>query len=309
MFCLLPTTALLCGFALPCESVRVSHTYAFNERRLWVTMFLQAQCLPQPAFICSAPLMQSATSLTYVGHATVLIEIDGVRVLTDPVLRQHVSGFIRRQIPLPTLQASNIDVVLISHLHYDHLDLPSLRLLGYHTHLVAPRGTAIFLHRQGFTNVTELVVGEQLVVGALRITATPARHSGARGWFGPKVESLGFLLHGQQTVYFAGDTDLFPQMREMANPLDIALLPVWGWGPTLGNGHMDPYRAAQALTLLKPRFAIPIHWGTLYPLGMRYLRPRLLQAPPHLFAYHAQVIAPEVQVRIVEPGHVLHFPT
>ncbi len=252
--------------------------------------------------------MPSATSLTYIGHATVLIEMDGVRVLTDPVLRRHVSGFIRRQIPLPTLEVSAVDVVLISHLHYDHLDLPSLRLLGYHTHLVAPKGTATFLRRQGFTHVTELVVGEQLAVGALRITATPARHSGARGWFGPTVESMGFLVRGQQTIYFAGDTDLFPEMRALADNLDLALLPVWGWGPTLGRGHMDPYRAAQALGLLQPRLAMPIHWGTLYPIGMRYLRPSLLQAPPHLFAYHAHSLAPEVQIRIVEPGRVFQVP-
>ncbi|MCX6046306.1 MAG: MBL fold metallo-hydrolase [Chloroflexi bacterium] len=164
------------------------------------------------------------------------------------------------------------------------------------------------MRRQGFTHVTELVAGEQLTIGALVITATPAQHSGGRGWFGPRVESLGFLLRGQQTIYFAGDTDLFPEMQALSTALDIALLPVWGWGPTLGAGHMDPYRAAQALTLLKPHWAIPIHWGTLYPMGMRYLRPRLLQAPPYLFAYHAHILAPTVQIRIVEPGQVFEMP-
>ncbi len=253
--------------------------------------------------------MQASLSLTYIGHATLLIEMDGVRLLTDPVLRRHLSGFIRRQIPVPPRPSKPVDSVLISHLHFDHLDLPSLRLLGHNTHLIVPKGTTAFLRRQGFANVTELVAGEQVTVGALRIEATPARHNGARGWFGPTVESLGFLIRGQQNIYFAGDTDLFPEMCRLASALDIALLPVWGWGPTLGAGHMDPYRAAQALTLLKPRLAIPIHWGTLYPLGLRYLRPRWLHAPPQLFADHAHALAPEVQIHIIEPGHVFQAST
>src|SRR5689334_21096269 len=104
--------------------------------------------------------MSVLASLTYVGHATLLIEMSGVRILTDPVLRSHVSGFIRRQVPLPTTQLKHIDAVLISHLHFDHLDLPSLRLLGHKTPLIVPKGAGYFLRRYRFTNIRELAIGE-----------------------------------------------------------------------------------------------------------------------------------------------------
>jgi len=248
--------------------------------------------------------MPSPTSLTYVGHATNLIEMNGLRILTDPVLCSHVSGFIRRQVPLPVVHHKKVDVVLISHLHFDHLDLPSLRLLGYQTPLIVPSGAAYFLHRAGFIQVQEISIGEKIRIGDVQIEATFADHDGARRPFGPTVPSLGYLLRGQQTIYFAGDTDLFPEMSQWAHLLDVALLPVWGWGPTLGEGHMDPERAAQALALLQPRLAIPIHWGTLYPLGMRYWRPQFLSAPPLLFAQHARQLAPAVKIHIIKPGQV-----
>ena len=89
--------------------------------------------------------------------------------------------------------------------------------------------------------------------------------------------------------------------REL-RPLDLALLPVWGWGPNLGGGHLDPERAARALELLKPGVAVPIHWGTLYPIGLGRFRRYLLHEPPRAFARHARRHAPEVEVRIVEPG-------
>jgi L-ascorbate metabolism protein UlaG (beta-lactamase superfamily) len=84
--------------------------------------------------------------------------------------------------------------------------------------------------------------------------------------------------------------------------LDLALLPVWGWGPSVGDGHLNPERAAMALEMLRPRLAVPIHWGTFYPLGLRRLRPRPLTQPPLEFARLAQRRAPEVEVRVLEPG-------
>ena len=114
--------------------------------------------------------------------------------------------------------------------------------------------------------------------------------------------SLGFIVHGKRSVYFAGDTDIFPEMANLVEHLDIALLPVWGWGPTLGSGHMNPYRAALALKLLLPKIAIPIHWGTLFPVGFNLVSPAFLHKPPHAFARFAETLAPDVKVRIVEPG-------
>ena len=101
-------------------------------------------------------------------------------------------------------------------------------------------------------------------------------------------------------VYFAGDTDLFPGLAVLADPLDVALLPIWGWGPTLGEGHLDPEGAAEAVRMLKPRIVIPIHWGSLHPLGMSGAA--FLREPPETFRRLVRERAPEVEVRLLKPG-------
>ena len=106
--------------------------------------------------------------------------------------------------------------------------------------------------------------------------ATRADHEGRRIPWIPTTDPLGFLIEGSHEIYFAGDTDLFPEMSSIGKQLDLALLPVWGWGPNLGVGHMNPPRAAQALLHLRPRAAIPIHWGTYAPIGLDLLRPNFL---------------------------------
>ena len=114
--------------------------------------------------------------------------------------------------------------------------------------------------------------------------------------------SLGFVVSGSRRVYFAGDTDLFDGMATLADSLDVALLPVAGWGSTVGPGHLDPLRAAQALRLLAPRRAVPIHWGTLSPVTQS-----TSADPPEAFRRHAAELAPEVEVEILEPGGSLTF--
>jgi L-ascorbate metabolism protein UlaG (beta-lactamase superfamily) len=134
------------------------------------------------------------------------------------------------------------------------------------------------------------------------MTAVPAVHGGRRVPFGPAADAIGFDIHAGRRAYFAGDTDLFPEMSELAGHLDLALLPVWGWGPRLGPGHLDPERAAQAAALLRPRVCVPIHWGTFYPRGLEKRRPRPLRDPAHWFAARVAELASEVDVRVLEPG-------
>jgi L-ascorbate metabolism protein UlaG (beta-lactamase superfamily) len=251
--------------------------------------------------------MKAITHLTYIGHATVLIEMDGARVLTDPLLRDRAGPLRRHRSPIDPAWTQPVDVVLVSHLHWDHFDLPSLRRLGRETRLIVPRGAARFLRRLGFSRVEEIAAGEKTRVGAVDVEATAARHSGFRPPLGPRTACLGYIVHGRQRVYFAGDTDLFPEMVGLGDPLDAALLPVWGWGPTLGAGHLNPRRAAEALMLLRPRVAMPIHWGTLCPVGMGWARPRFLTHPPQAFARHAAQLAPEVEVRITAPGRQIRL--
>lgn len=246
--------------------------------------------------------MNPPTRITYIGHATTLIEVAGYRLLTDPILRGRVAH-LRRHTPLPPGDLTRrIDAVLLSHLHLDHFDLPSLRHIARSTRLIVPRGADLLLARLGFRAIDALTPGETVQVGTLPITATPAQHSGFRPPLGPTITALGFLIGARRRIYFPGDTDIFPEMRDFAADLDTALLPIWGWGPTLGPGHLDPGRAAEALQLLRPRLAIPIHWGTLYPVTTRARSATFLSDPPHTFARHAALVAPEVRVVIAQPG-------
>jgi L-ascorbate metabolism protein UlaG (beta-lactamase superfamily) len=237
-------------------------------------------------------------AITWVGHATVLIEIDGVRVLTDPILRRRVGPLVRiGPRPDPSV-ARDIDAVLVSHLHHDHLDPPSLRRVG--TQVIAPRGSGAWLRRRRLRDVRELGAGESVPVGSLEVTAVTATHDDRRLHIGPTADPLGFRLAGSSSVYFAGDTDLYDEMAHLSG-VDVALLPVWGWGTTLGPGHLDPERAAQAAALISPRVAIPIHWGSL-ALPKPFRGGAGTDEPAREFLDFAARLAPGVDVRLLRPG-------
>ena len=220
--------------------------------------------------------------LTWIGHSTVLLEMDGVRLLTDPVLRPRVIH-LRRVAP-PAGEVGSVDAILISHGHYDHLDSKSLARFDRATLVIAPRRV------RGFRNLVEVGVGDEVSVGSVNVTATAAAHV---------RNSIGFLLTGSERIYFAGDTDLFDGMRELA-PVDVALLPIAGWGPRLPPGHLDPARAAQALELLRPRVVVPIHWGTYTRIGLK----RDEQEPARRFAG----LAADFDVRVLPVGGSLDVP-
>ena len=235
-----------------------------------------------------------------------LLELGGVRLLTDPVLRPGFAHIRRHAAPPAADVTERIDAVLLSHLHHDHVDLPSLRGFARDIRLVVPRGAGSFLRRKGFARVQELASGESLDVEGVEVVATPALHDDRRlPLTGVRAAAIGFVVRGRRSVYFAGDTDLFEGMGGLEPDLDLALLPVWGWGPRIGAGHLNPERAARAAQLLRPRFAVPIHWGTFYPRG-RSMGDRLT-APPREFADRVAELAPDVTVRVLEPGDSLEL--
>lgn len=238
--------------------------------------------------------------VTYIGHATVLVDLDGVRLLTDPVLRSRVMH-LRRIGPVAASALRGLDAVLLSHGHWDHLDLPSLDRLGRTLPVVCPRGLGVLLRRRRFEHVVEVEAGEEIRIGALTLAATVAEHDGGRGPLGAKAASIGYLVTGTRRIYFAGDTDLFDGMADLA-PLDVALIPVAGWGPKVGAGHLDPHRAAEAVRRLRPRIAVPIHWGTFARIG---LRPE--PEPPEKFRRAVYEVAPGVAVHILQPGETLEL--
>jgi L-ascorbate metabolism protein UlaG (beta-lactamase superfamily) len=205
---------------------------------------------------------------------------------------------LRRRGPAPA-PLGRVDAVLLSHLHYDHLDLPSLRMLEPRPELVCPTGTGRLLDRAGFPDARELLPGESLELDGLRVEATPAAHGGSRRPGGLSATPLGFVVRGERSVYFAGDTDLFDGMAELG-PVDVALLPVAGYSPKLGPGHLDERRAAEAAALLRARVAVPIHWGTFH--SMAQARGAWFTEPGSRFAQVAAELAPGVDVRVLEPG-------
>ncbi len=248
--------------------------------------------------------MLNTPRVTFLGHSTVAIEDSGVRLLTDPLLRGRV-GHLRRHVKAVDSQAwSNLDGVLISHLHHDHFDRRSLELLDRATRIIVPAGGGALVRELGFSSVEEVVAGDNLSFGSVTVTAVHAEHDDGRGpRSSHRAQPVGYVIEGSSRTYFAGDTDIFSEMDRIGQPqLDLALIPVWGWGPTLGPGHLDPRSAAEALAMLGARSAVPIHWGTLYPFGLARLRPRALSDPPHLFKRYAADLAPQSEVKILAPG-------
>ena len=238
--------------------------------------------------------------LVYVGHATVLIEFPSVRVLTDPFFGLRL-GPLRRHGPEPDLEAIGaVDVVLISHAHPDHFDPPSLGRLAGDPIIVVPSGLERAASAAGH-RVRELRSGEELDAAGARITAVPARHW--RSPLDPPAIPLGYVVDAGPRVYFAGDTATVHGISRTIGAVDVALLPVGTWGPHRGGpGHLDPETAAQLAHELGPAVAVPIHWGTLYPIGLERVVSRPLRKPGERFREAAARLAPGVEVHVLRPG-------
>ena len=247
------------------------------------------------------------TRLRWFGHATVRLELSGKRFLFDPLLAGGI-GPVRRRGKSPDLEVQPVDAIVISHAHQDHLHLASLRQLDRDAVVVLPHGAGRLARRLGFHDVRELDPGESTSLDDVRIRAVPAAHDGRRMPFGPVAPALGYVLDGEDRVYFAGDTDLFPGMADVTSELDLAILPIGGWGPTLRSGHLDPTTAASALRLLKPRAAVAVHWGTLWPMGLGRVRRHRFEGPGERFIEAARHTAPDVLIPRLLPGDSFELP-
>jgi len=147
-------------------------------------------------------------------------------------------------------------------------------------------------------------VGDRLAVAGMCVEAVPAVHDGRRYPGGRRRQALGYVLESSASVYFAGDTGIFPEMRRLAGRVDVAVLPIWGWGPRVGPDHLDPELAAEAVAMIRPRVAIPIHWGTMSVIWSRSGDPF---GPARAFSRAVARLAPEVEARVLAPGQRASF--
>ncbi len=263
--------------------------------------------------------VQSGLRATWLGHSTVLIEIDGHRVLTDPVWGTRASPFRLlgpkrfQPVPLRLRQMPEVDVVVISHDHYDHLDYPTIRALARNSAVPFVTSLGVGAHLQAWgvaaERITELDWWESHRVPStgLTITAAPSQHFSGRGlkdrnatlWSSMVVQS------DRHKVFFSGDTGLtteYATIRERLGPFDLVMLEVGAFHPAWGDIHLGPVNALKAHALLGGGAFLPVHWGTFSLAMHAWDEPveTLLQLAP---SQGVPLLMPRLG-EAVEPAHV-----
>jgi L-ascorbate metabolism protein UlaG (beta-lactamase superfamily) len=246
-------------------------------------------------------------SIAWIGHSTVMLEIDGVRLLTDPLLRRH-AWVLRRRFPKPAPDLwRDPDAVLISHLHHDHAEVTSLRMLPPVPILTADEN-AEWLLGKGLTG-TGLGDGwEQVGDGPVEVRLTRAIHRHRPMPHRPN-EANGHLVRGSEmSVWLVGDTSLYDEMAEipelLGRRLDLIAVPIAGWGPRLSPGHLGPDEAVEACVRSGARWALPVHWGTLHPPMPARVGAGWLERPYGQFVNALHREAPDCQLVELMPGGV-----
>ncbi|WP_338287381.1 MBL fold metallo-hydrolase [Luteolibacter sp. LG18] len=212
----------------------------------------------------------------WLGHASFLVQGAGLNLLIDPVFSDHCAPFpiasLKRLVPVPCASDDlpRIDAVLLTHGHYDHLDLPTLRGLGKDTRLIVADGHAGWLGRRGFHRVSEVPWWETVEIApGVRVTATPAQHFTARTpWDRNRGHWCGWVIEGAgQKLWHVGDTAWCPAFREVGErfgPIDLGMIPIGAYNPRviMRSVHITPEEAVQIFQESRCQRAVAMHWGT-----------------------------------------------
>lgn len=213
-------------------------------------------------------------TVTWIGHATFLINLEGTTILTDPVFSDKVGVSLlglatvglRRYVPpaLTIEELPPLDLILVSHAHMDHYDIPSLRKLPRGVPTILARDTTEFMEDLGYTRLQELAWGQTAEVKGVRIEAVPVKHWGRRyPWDRDRGYNGLLLTKEKRSVLFGGDTAYTERLPAATNghPLDVAILPIGGYNPYIAN-HASPEQAWDLYHQMRARYLIPMHWRT-----------------------------------------------
>ena len=220
--------------------------------------------------------VSSGLRVTWLGHSTVLLELDGLRVLTDPVFGDRASPLKfagpKRFHPVPARldELPPLDLVLLSHDHYDHLCRTTMEALAKQTvPIVTALGVGARLEAMGIAHdrITELDWDESVELKGLRLTATPSQHFSGRGVHdrNSTLWASWVIQTANKKVFFSGDTGLTDQFKDIGakhGPFDLVMLEVGAWHPSWGTIHLGPENALKAFQMLGGGTLLPVHWGT-----------------------------------------------
>ena len=260
------------------------------------------------------PVGENELGVTFIGHSSFLLQIAGKKILVDPVFakrlvllrRQRRPGLAWRQLPV-------VDVVLLTHAHMDHLNLPSLRwvirrtrqLTGRTPEVVVPRGVENLVDRLGFVSVHRMSCWDEVTIGGVRVTMTPAKHWGARMFKDEFRQFGGYVVSGGgHSVYHSGDTAYFEGFRDIGRRLspEIALLPIGAYFPDSYRAvHTSPEEALKAFQETGADVMVPMHFGT-FRLG----REPMSEPPVRLLA-EAERLDVADRVKVLEEGEMLRI--
>jgi L-ascorbate metabolism protein UlaG (beta-lactamase superfamily) len=286
-------------------------------KQLW-RLVRESHANPMTGESCQPILVApNETGITFIGHSSFLLQIAGKSILVDPVFSKRLILLRRQRRPGVTVAGlPAIDVVLITHAHMDHLNLPSLRAILRRARklhspapvIIVPTGVDDLVRNLGFSSVETMSWWDERTLANLRITMTPCRHWGARMFKDTHRQFGGYAItpqHGGLTIYHSGDTAYFRSFREIGARLhpDIALLPIGAYFPDSYRGvHTSPEEAVQAFIDTGATLMVPMHYGT-FKLGREPM-----QEPLERLAAEAVRLGIESHVRVVSEGETLRLP-
>lgn len=250
------------------------------------------------------PIVQSV-KITYVGHATVIVESSNIKFITDPLLVRRIARIGPRRLVKFKFKKSmlkDLDFILISHGHFDHLDLRSLRMISKKIPVICHPSLKRLVRKSGHKRIIPLELWQSTRFRGVKITAVPAFHFSARPPFHFKKDYQGYIVETDRTTYFSGDTGMSGLFEEIGNKfhIDICVLPIAAYHPpSFRKTHLSPEDALEAMQAMNAKLLIPVHWGT-FDLSWEDFR-----EPPKRLMYYAKKKGLEENVMLVKHGQYI----